>query len=335
MYRFQHPTAFIYLMVVPILVLLFLWYLKWRKQSLHRLGYWPQIKTLISGFVPGRSTTQFLMLISTILLLVLGLANLQRGDKQQTIDRKGIDIVFALDISKSMLAQDVRPDRLTKAKDLMMRIMDKMANNRVGVVVFAGNAYLQAPLTVDYAAVKMLLNNANPSIISNQGTALGAALELSNSCFSSKEKKYKALVLITDGEDHDATALEEAQKAADEGVLIYTIGVGSAEGITIKDNETGEVKVDATGAPVITKLNEKILEDIADEGNGKYYPLENINQTANAVISNLNAMESQSLGTASFTNFSSYFQYFIGLAILLLMLEWLMPKFRSPKVKLK
>lgn len=331
MIRFQHIEYLWILLALPLLILLYIGYLRWRKKALQKIGDTNLVKKLIWGHIAGRSTTHFVLLLLAILFGTIGLANLQKGAQTEKAERKGIDVIYALDVSKSMLAKDIQPDRLSRAKQMINRMMEKMANDRVGLVVFAGKAYLQVPLTIDYSATKMLLESVKPQMIPTQGTVLGEAIKLANESFSIKDKKHKAIVLISDGEDHDESALSEVKKAVDNGVVIYTIGVGSSEGGTIIDPETGVQKLDENGNPVITKLNQDELKSIASEGNGAYWYLNNANTVADDLISNIEKIESKSYGTVQFTDYNSYYQYFIAVALLLIVASWLLPNANSIK----
>jgi len=328
MYRFQHIEYLWLLLLVPVAILVYILYLRWRKSRIAKLGAADLVKGQIAGRINGRLTTKFVLSMLAFVSAVIGLANLQKGAGTETAERKGIDVIFALDVSKSMLARDIQPDRLTRSKQLIERMMDKMKNDRVGLVVFAGKAYLQTPLTVDYSAVKMLLSSVGPDMVPTQGTVLAEAISLADKSFSEKEKKYKALVLISDGEDHDEAAEGMARQAAEQGVIIHTVGVGSPEGTTIIDPATGKEKLDEAGKPVITKLNEAELQGIAQAGGGGYQHLDNANSVADNLSDAVNNIEGRNMGAVIFTQYKSYFQYFIAIAVLLLVIEWLMPSSR-------
>ncbi len=325
MFRFQHIEYLWLLWLLPLVVVVYVMYLRWRKARIRKLGELSLTKHLLTGRIDGRATTKFTLLATSLTLAIIGFANLQRGAQTERAERKGVDVFFALDVSKSMLAKDVQPDRLSRAKQLIGRMMDKMTNDRVGLVVFAGKSYLQVPLTIDYGAAKMLLSTVQPDLIPTQGTVLSEAIDLSASSFSQKEKKYKAIVLISDGEDHDERAIDAAKKAAEQGAIIYTIGIGSPEGSTIIDPATGEPKLDENGAPVITKLNEEELKNLAAATGGTYTLLTNTNRAADDLVNIIGEMEGKSYGSVLFTDYNSYFQYFLGLSLILLVVEWLMP----------
>jgi Ca-activated chloride channel family protein len=325
MFRFQHIEYLWALLLIPLVVVLYLVYLRWRRAKLRKLGDPALTRHLLAGKINGRSTTKFVLIAAALLCAILGLANLQQGAQTEKAQRKGVDVFFALDVSKSMLAKDVQPDRITRAKQLISRMMDKMTNDRVGLVVFAGKAYLQVPLTIDYSAARMLLESVNPDMIPTQGTVLSEAITLADQSFSEKEKKYKTIVLISDGEDHDEQALKAAKEAADQGAIVHTIGIGSPQGAPIIDPATGEQKLDENGQPVITKLNEEELKSLAASTGGTYTLLTNTNRTADELINVIDQMEGKNYGSVLFTDYVSYFQYFIGAALLLLIAEWLLP----------
>ena len=325
MYRFEHNEFWWLLLVIPIIVTVFIIFIQWRNKSISKLGNTATISSQINGVKIGRHTTKFILIITSILFAIIGLMNLRKSDSESTIERKGIDLIFALDVSKSMLAEDSKPNRLEKAKQLINAIINKMNNNRIGLVVFAGYSYLQVPITIDYGAAKMLLDATNPSLIPTQGTVLSEAIELSTESFTNTNQKHKAIILISDGEDHEEDAVKAAQKANKEGAIIYTIGIGSAEGTTLLDEATQEPKTDVNGQPIITKLNEQILKDVAHSANGKYIHLGNINDAANAIIRQLNSIEKDNYGALSINNYKSYYYYFVWIAFILFVLEWSLP----------
>lgn len=332
MLRFQHISHLLALGLVPVLVFLFIGLVYWRRSKLRKMGEERLIDEQIQGFVPGRNALKFILTVIAFFLIVIGWANLQMGAKTDKVQRKGVDVVVALDVSKSMLAQDIQPDRLTRAKQLIARMMDKMQNDRVALVVFAGRSYLQVPLTIDYSAMKMMLQNVKPDLVPTQGTVISEAIELAGQSFSQKERKYKSLIIISDGEDHDETAIAKAKEAAEAGVIIHTVGIGSPQGATLYDPATKSVKLDEKGDPVISKLNENELKSIASAGRGTYSLLRNNDDVANRLVDELDGMEQKSLGAVVFTDYTSYFQYFLAIGLILLFIEWMVP---GSKMKLK
>lgn len=332
MLRFQHIQYLFALGIIPVLLLVFIWMFYWRKRKITQLGSERIIGEQFIGNIAGRSVLKFILASLAFAALVIGWANLQMGAKTEKVQRKGVDVVVALDVSKSMLAQDIKPDRLTRAKQLVLRMMEKMKNDRVALVVFAGRAYLQVPLTIDYGAMKMMLQNVKPSLVPTQGTIISEAIELAQQSFSQKEKKYKSLVIISDGEDHDENAKSKAKEAAESGIIIHTVGIGSPQGTTLYDPTTKSVKLDDDGNPIISKLNEEELKSIASAGRGSYSLLQNTDDVADNLIDELNGMEQKNLGAVVFTDYASYFQYFLLAGLLFIVVEWLLP---SAKMKLK
>lgn len=324
MMRFQHISHLIALGLIPLLILLFVMMLVWRKKKLKSLGDEELINRQVLGFIPGRNTLRFVLMSLAFAIIVIGWANLQMGAKTEKVERKGVDVIIALDVSKSMLARDIQPDRLTRAKQLVQSMIDKMGADRVGLIVFAGRAYLQVPLTIDYSALKMMLGNVSPDVVPTQGTVISEAVDLAMNSFSQKEKKYKSLVVISDGEDHDEQAIDKVKAAAEEGVIVHTVGVGSPQGTTIFDPGTKSIKLNDNGDPVISRLNEAALSDIASAGRGKYIFLRNTDDAAEKLVSEINGMERKSLGAVVFTDFKSYFQYFLIIGFVLLVIEWLL-----------
>lgn len=325
MFQFQHLSHLYTLGLLPLLVLLFVGSIYWRRKKLKKLGDETLVNGQIKGFIPGRNATKFILLAIGLSAIIIGWANLQAGDKSEKIERKGIDVIIALDVSKSMLATDIQPDRLTRAKQLIMRMTDNMRSDRVGLIVFAGKAYLQVPLTTDFAALKMLLQNVSPDMVPTQGTVIGDAIDMAMQSFPKNERKYKSLIIISDGEDHDESALQKIREAADQGLIVHTIGVGSPQGATLYDPATKSVKLDENGNPVISKLNEEELKGIASAGHGTYNLLQNTDEVAARLTNHLDNMEQKNLGSVVYTDFTSFFQYFLAIGLLALIIEWLLP----------
>lgn len=331
MIRFQHPEYLFWLAAVPLLVLLFILLLLWRKRVLKGIGD-PKLTTgQIIGRIPGRSVTKAVLLLCALTLSIIGAANLQGGGRPEQVQRRGVDVMIALDVSKSMLAQDLQPNRLTRAKQFVERMLDKLQNDRVGLIVFAGRSYLQVPLTVDYSAMRLMLQNARPELVPTQGTVIGDAIQLGMKSFSQKERKHKAMIILSDGEDHDEKAGTEALSAADEGVIIHTVGVGSTQGAPLFDEETKTPKLDESGQQVISKLNEEELRSIAEKGHGTYTLLANAEETASRIAESIDSMEGRSMGSVSYVDFNSYFQAFLLPALLLLIIERLIPGARKKR----
>jgi Ca-activated chloride channel family protein len=325
MFRFQEIYYLYALALVPLLIVLFIATLYWRTRRLKKMGDERLVGAQLLGFIPGRSTFKFVLVTLALSAIIIGWANLQAGDKVEKLERKGVDVVIALDVSKSMLAKDIQPDRLTRAKQLIMQIADKMHNDRVAFIVFAGRAYLQVPLTIDYSTLKMMVQNVSTKMVPTQGTVIGEAIDMAITSFSQTERKYKSLIIISDGEDHDEKAAQKIKEAADAGIIVHTVGIGSPQGTTLFDPETNSVKLDDKGSPVISKLNEDELKSLAAAGGGTYSLLLNSEDVANKLVSHLEGMEQKNLGSVVYTDFTSYFQYFLLAGFITLIIEWLLP----------
>ena len=326
---FQHPEYLFALAAVPLMAVLYFFYLNWKKRTAKKIGDAVLVQQLTNDYSPNKFLLKFCLLSAAFGLMVLALANPRKPFGAGNVKRNGIDVMIALDVSKSMLAQDIQPNRLERAKQLISKLIDKMPNDRVGIVVFAGRAYLQMPLTPDLVAAKLYLSTANPDVVPTQGTVIGDALKMCYASFNSKEKKYKSIILISDGEDHDEAAEKLSHSLAEEGVMINTVGIGSAEGATIDDPVTGEHKKDIEGKTVITKLNETELKNIAATTGGVYRSFTNTDEVANAIENQLKTMGQRSITETSLANFHNYFPYLLGLALLLLLVEFFMSEKKS------
>ncbi|MFT3825845.1 MAG: VWA domain-containing protein [Chitinophagaceae bacterium] len=327
-FRFQHTEYLIALIIIPLLGVLYWYVMRWKKKTAAKIGDAKLVQALISNYVPLHFLLKFLAIAVAIVLVILGAANLQKQGVMDKVQRKGLDVVIALDVSKSMLAEDIKPNRLERARQVMYRLMDQLPDDRIGLVLFAGRAYLQMPLTSDHGAARMYIQQAGPDVVPTQGTVIAEALRMSNAAFNSKERKYKSIVLITDGEDHDPEAAQLSQKLADNGVMINTIGIGSVEGAPILDPGTNEYKKDEAGNTVISKLNEGELQQLAANTKGVYVHLEDIDAAVSAITKQLSTIEQDSLEDSAFKDYKNYFQWFLGIALVLLVAEFFFPEKR-------
>jgi tetratricopeptide (TPR) repeat protein len=323
MFSFQYIEFLFALAAIPVLVLLFILVLYWKKKTIKKIGDARLVKEMIKNYSAQRFALKFVLIIAAFAAGVFALANLRTPRGSEKVSRNGIDVMIAIDVSKSMLAQDVKPTRLDRAKQALGKLIDKLSNDRIGIVVFAGKAYLQMPLTGDHGAAKMYLNSATPDIVPTQGTVISEALKMCYASFNTKEKKYKSIILISDGEDHDEEATKIAEQMAGEGVVINTIGIGSPDGSTIFDPATGETKKDNEGNVVITKLNEVELIQIAEKGNGIYQLYNSTDEVVERLDAQLNTMDQRTVTEDSLVNYESFFQYFLLLSLLLLIIEML------------
>ncbi len=323
-FRFEHPEYLWALVFVPALWWIFRMTAAWRKAALIRLGD----ASLIARLLPnqGKSNRPILQsgfLLTALTLLVIGWANPQTGGKLEKINRKSADIFIALDISQSMLSDDVRPSRLERARQFTSQLVESLKGERIGIIAFAGNAYLQMPLTTDYAAALLFIQSANPDMAPTQGTAIADAIDLAEQSFQADNKHNKALVIITDGEEHDGDALDRAAEANENGLLIFTVGAGTSEGGFIPTYYAGkyDYKRDEKGEPVRTKINESMLQSLAEKGNGTYHSLatDTDKNIVEALKSDLERVQKRELEQRSYADYESYFYWFVWGALLCLL----------------
>lgn len=331
MLRFQHSSYLLALAAIPLLVILYYFVIAWKKKTMKKIGDERLVKELMHTYSPQRHLIKFIIALLAFALGVLALANLRKPGGVEKVNRNGIDVMIALDVSKSMLANDVRPDRLERAKQAVARLIDKLSNDRIGIVLFAGRAYLQMPLTGDHGAAKMYLSSASPDVVPTQGTVIADALKMCYASFNPKEKKYKAVVLISDGEDHDEGALQTATQMAEDGIVINTVGIGSPEGATFMDELTNQPKKDVNGNIVISKLNEEELKKIAEQGNGSYQLFSNTDDLVTKLESQLEGMDQRTITEDSQVNYENYFPYFLAAAFVLLLLEFFLTEIKRKR----
>ncbi len=330
MLRFEHIEYLLGLILLPGMIYLYYAVLRWKKTTIKKIGDEELVTQLIRNYSSGKFALKFGLVALAFCATVIGAANLQSASQVEKINRQGIDLMIALDVSRSMLAEDMKPNRLERAKALVNKLLDKMENDRIGFVIFAGRAYLQMPLTTDHGAAKMYVGNANPDAVPTQGTVIGDALRICDMAFNKKDKKYKAVVLITDGEDHDPNGLKTAEQLANNGVMINTVGVGSTSGAPIINPITGDRKRDDQGNVIISKLNEAELIQIAQKGNGTYQQLNDTENVADRLAIQMAGMEQKAISDNSLANYRSFFQWFLLAALALLVGELFIPekKFR-------
>jgi Ca-activated chloride channel family protein len=334
MIHFQHIEYFIALLALPVLFFFYFSLIKWKKNTTKRIGDPLLIKELTSDYSPRKFFTRFLLFIIGFTLCVVAVAGLVKPDGTQKINLKGTDIMIALDVSKSMLAEDIKPNRLERAKQLISKIIENSPQDRIGLVIFAGRAYLQMPMTVDHAAAKMYLASASPDDVPSQGTVISQALKMSYAAFNPKEKTYKSIILISDGEDHDDDAIKVAKQLGEQGIMINTIGIGSPQGAPIMDPETGQYKTNLQGETVISKLNEEELAAIAKASNGIYQLYSNTNEIASNIHKKLsNIGQQQTVSDSAFASFTQYYQYILVVAFLFLLIEIFVSERASQKLK--
>ena len=312
------------LFLLPLLVLIFLFNMYWKRKKQREFGDLEMIQKLSPEKSVFKSVLKFTVLILAFGFLVIGLVNPKIGTKSETVKREGIDIVFAVDVSKSMLCEDVAPSRLEKSKQIVSQIINQLVGDRIGIVAYAGSAFPVLPITTDYGVAKMFLQSMNPSMVSSQGTSLDDAIKLSSTYFDDDKKTSKLLILISDGEDHSEGASDAAEEANKLGLKIITIGVGTAKGGPIPLKENGRVlsfKRDQNNAVVVTKLNEESLKVISKNTKGGYVNGNNTKEVLEYVKNALDNIEKTEFEAQQFTDYNSQFQWFLGIAFFLLLLD--------------
>jgi len=326
MLQFARPEYFYGLLMIPVFIIIFSLMLAWRKRAMKRFGELKLVNRLMPDKSKSRAVIKLLIVILAYTFIIFGLANPQIGSKLEKVERKGIDLVIAIDVSNSMLAQDIKPSRLLRARQSISKLVDKLKNDRIGIVVFAGNAYTQLPITTDYSAAKLFLSTINTDIVPTQGTAIAEAIELSTDSFDENEHE-KAIIIITDGEDHEGDAAQAAAAASEKGIRIYTIGMGLPEGGPIpvfdnRGNQTG-FKKDLKNNTVITKLDETMLQQIASAGNGRYVRANNAQTGLSIIFDEINQLEKTEFESRVFSDYEDRFQYLLAPALFLLLIEFL------------
>lgn len=327
-FQFQHPVFVWLFLTLGVLLLLFLGLLQWKKRAIKKIGDEKLVKALISNFSSRFFSSKFILFSVAFALGIITVMNPGTIGGEENINRKGIDVAIALDVSKSMLATDVAPNRLERAKQFIGKMMDEMPNDRIALVLFAGKAYLQMPLTVDHGAAKLFVSSASPATVPQQGTVISDALVMSANSFNNADRRYKAVLLISDGEDHDEEAIKKAKELAGQGVMVNTIGIGSPGGSTIIDPLTGDIKKDENGATVISKLNEEELKKIASATNGIYLRLQGSDEAVALIKKHLSQIDRKVAGDVSQMNFKTYYVWFTGAMLLLLIAEMFIPERR-------
>jgi Ca-activated chloride channel homolog len=326
--KFGNPENFLFWLLLPLLIGFFIWAWQRKKAALRRFASLHLIKKLTPSSDLSRNIVKWTFFCLFFLFLVIALARPRFGVKMEMVERKGIDIIIALDISQSMLAEDITPNRIDLAKHEIGKLIDMLKGDRVGLVVFAGESFVQCPLTLDYGAARMFLDAVSTGWVQRQGTALSDAITQSIAAFRSKSHKHKVLILLSDGEDQEGKAVEAAKKAAEEGIIIYTIGVGSESGVPIPVRKSGGnvvYKKDKDGNLVMTKLNPLILEKIAKEGKGAYFHAGS-NLEFSRIIGEIAKMEKKDLGASKVTTFEERYQIPLLFALLLLLIEFFIPE---------
>lgn len=322
------------------MVIAFYFVKRWRKKARKRFAESALFDQLMPAYSHAKYRLKFTFFVLAYAFLIMGLANPQVGSKLEEVKREGIDLMIALDVSNSMKAQDIQPNRLERAKMAMQQLVQKLKSDRLGIIVFAGEAYTQLPITTDYAAAKLFLNTIDTDVVPTQGTNLASAIELATESFDLESSSGKAVIVVTDGENHEPNALEAAEAAREKGIQIYTIGMGTPTGSPIPVYRKGKpdgFRQDQEGNTVISSLNEEMLRELADVGNGMYIRANNANVGFQEILADLSSMEKQEFESSVYTDYEDRFQFFLGLAFIFLLLSMIMSEKKSKwrqKIKL-
>ena len=323
MFRFANIEMLWLLITIPAFVLAYILYTKRKQRQLTDFGDPELIQQLMPDASKSRTLWKFALSMAALVLLIVAAARPQYGQKEKTIKRQGIEVMVALDISNSMLAEDVAPNRLDRAKQMLSKMIDNMVDDKVGLVIFAGDAFTQLPITCDYVSAKMFLNTISPNLIPTQGTAIGAALQTAIASFGTSESEIgRAIVLITDGENHEDDAIEIAKKAKEMGIQVFVIGIGKPEGAPIPKPGTNDYFKDRAGQVVVSRLNEEMCQQIASSGNGIYVRCDNTNTAMRALQQELDRIATSEIETTVFEDYNEQYQSFLLIALLLLLIEF-------------
>ena len=336
MYQLERPIFFYLLFAIVGLMVVFLLVFIWKKHTQKKFAHSKALILLSPNRSFFKSWIKVIILSLAIASLTLALVNPKIGTKTETISRAGVDVVFALDVSKSMLAEDIAPNRLDKSKQLITQIINSLGGDRVGIIGYAGSAFPQVPITTDFSTTKLFLNSMDTDMVSSQGTAITEAIKMAETYYNDEDQVNKVLFIISDGEDHEGNISEIVNEAANLGIRIYTIGVGTKKGGSIPIKRNGILqyyKRDQNNQQVITRLNAEKLIEIATKGNGKYIDGSNTNEAVEQVTTILNGMNQKEFETKQFTDFKDRFQWFLGLAILLLVIELLLLERKTAWIK--
>lgn len=322
-FRFAHPDYLYLLAIVPALAFIHLFFAIQRKKALEDFGEMRLLEHLMPDVSRKRPVLKFYLLLLAFVAIVFTIAGPQFGTKLETVKRKGIEIMIALDVSNSMNARDIEPTRLERAKLAISRLVDRLSNDRIGMVVFAGQAYVQLPITTDYPSAKMFLSGINTDMVTTQGTAIGSAINLCVNSFTQQEGVNRVILVISDGENHEDDAVKAASAAMDKGIKVFAVGMGSPKGspIPVSINQPNDFIKDRDGNVVISKIDEATLKSIAAAGQGAYIPANNIREGINNLLNELSALEKSELEAKVYTDYNDRFQYVAFLVLLLLLAE--------------
>jgi Ca-activated chloride channel family protein len=330
LFRFANPDYFYLLLLLPAVLALFIINRFRIRKSIRKIGDKKLVSDLLPEYSTSRPVVKFILIMLIMVFGIIMLARPQFGSKIEDVKKQGVEVIIALDISNSMLAQDIQPNRLTRAKQAISRLVDNLENDRIGLIVFAGDAYTQIPVTTDYVSAKMFLSIITPAMASRQGTAIGAAIELGIRSFTQIDDKSKAMIVITDGENHDDDPVAASREAAKAGVVIHVVGIGTERGAPIPFG--GDFMKDIDGNTVITKLDEDILKQIAIEAGGSYVRAGNSNLGLDEIFREIKKMDKQEFENVIYTEYNDQFQIFAAIALFLLIIEFVVMDRKNRKL---
>jgi Ca-activated chloride channel family protein len=322
-FKFAYLYNFYLLAILPLLAVGLIFYMIWKKKALARYGDWAIVQKLTPDYSKWKIWTKFMVMAFSLSALIFAMAGPQTGSRIEKVKRKGIDLMICLDVSNSMMAADIKPSRIERARQSIVRLIDNLEGDRIGIIVFAGKAYTQLPITTDYAAAKMFTEGISTGMVPTQGTAIAQAIEMAVGAFG-ESKHNKAIVVITDGEDHEGSVLEQAEAAVKAGIHIYSIGMGLPEGSPIPVYSNGVqvgFKKDRDGQTVMTRLDETLLQRLATVGNGMYVRATTSETGLGRVFDEIGRLEKSELEEKQYSAYEDQFQYFLGLALILMLLD--------------
>ena len=322
MFRFANPEYLYLLLTIPVLLFLFIFSMIQKKKALKRFGYMPTIRQLMPDVSLKKQYYKFWIVLSCVAVMVIIIARPQFGSKLETVKKQGVEVMVCLDVSNSMMAQDITPTRLEKSKQVLSKLVDNLKDDKIGLIVFAGDAFIQLPITSDYASAKMFLSSINTSMVPTQGTAIGAAINLAMRSFTPSETSAKTIILITDGENHEDDALGAAKAAAEKNIKVNVLGVGDLKGSPIPISRSSDFLKDSQGNVVVTKLNEEMCKDIALAGKGMYTRTDNTNSALRAIQSEIGKMNKSDIESKVYSDYDEKFQIIAWIALFLLVFEF-------------
>jgi len=322
MFRFAHPEYLFLFLIIPILLGLFIYTNILKKRKLRLFGNPEILAQLMPNVSAVRPQVKFYMVLTAVFFLIIVLAQPQFGTKVENVKRQGIEVMIALDVSNSMMAQYIQPNRLEKSKQILSKLVDGLTNDKIGLVVFAGDAYTQLPITVDYVSAKMFLSSISPQLVPRQGTAIGSAVDLAIKSFGTKSEAGRAIIVITDGENHEDDAIGAAKLAAENGITVHVIGMGKIDGAPIPVDGTMSFWKDKEGNVVVSKLNEEMCKNIAAAGKGTYVRADNSGSAFKVINKELDNLAKSDIKTSVFSDYNEQFQSFALLALLILIVEF-------------